>query len=512
MNRFIFNKKYPFLSKLLIRIVNFFRKLWFFIIFRNKNIYYKYQLSRPLGPRNTICYAPFTSLFFGTNGSIVACCLNRNVVFGKHPENSISQALNSDNIKKLRKYLKNNNLDYGCFHCKQRIESNSFDSVEAKLYDSLPLSKSKMPTYFIFELSNTCNLNCIMCSPEFSSSFKANEQNQSNYKSPYGKEFVEELREYIPHLVKAKFMGGEPFLINIYYDIWELIIETNPNCIIDIQTNGTVLNDKIKSLLERGNFKVSVSFDSFEKETYEQIRQNANFESVISNIEYFKNYSQQKNYIFSISICPMQQNMYEIPDIFRKCNNLNAHVYCNTVWKPASSSLYFLDTAKLSSLMDFYASQQLPTNTLSEKHNYSTFQSLINQLRTWRDEKQLKEFKQQFPNVAYWDEMKSKVNEKSLSEIKNMLFDYISEFADKAKIELYKSKIDKIIELFDDKETVKLTLFNLINYPAELLTQELDNEDINELYNKAVEAFGFIKNEYEQIEHLKQTHIFSNKQ
>jgi len=58
-------------------------------------------------------------------------------------------------------------------------------------------------------------------------------------------------------------LSSKPVGFVQYYDIWDLIIRKNPKCEIVVQTNATVLNNRIKNLLETGNFKISISIDSY---------------------------------------------------------------------------------------------------------------------------------------------------------------------------------------------------------------------------------------------------------
>jgi MoaA/NifB/PqqE/SkfB family radical SAM enzyme len=79
------------------------------------------------------------------------------------------------------------------------------------------------PRVMEFELSNECNLECVMCNGYFSSSIRKNREKLPASVSPYNDQFVDELDQFIPHLTDAKFLGGEPFMIDIYLKIWERI-------------------------------------------------------------------------------------------------------------------------------------------------------------------------------------------------------------------------------------------------------------------------------------------------
>ena len=62
-----------------------------------------------------------------------------------------------------------------------------------------------------------------------------------------------------------RLQGGEPFLIPFYLDLIDKIGELNKNCKIYIQTNGTILSDRIRKILNNNQISLSISIDSFNK-------------------------------------------------------------------------------------------------------------------------------------------------------------------------------------------------------------------------------------------------------
>ena len=109
------------------------------------------------------------------------------------------------------------------------------------------------PRVMEFELSNECNLECQMCNGNVSSSIRKRKDKLPPLPNPYDDAFVQQLEPYLPHLKEAKFYGGEPFLIPVYFQIWDKLAEVNPGCTIFLITNGTHWNNKIKSLVEKLN-------------------------------------------------------------------------------------------------------------------------------------------------------------------------------------------------------------------------------------------------------------------
>jgi MoaA/NifB/PqqE/SkfB family radical SAM enzyme len=224
-------------------------------------------------------------MYFRPNGSVTACCFNRSYELGHYPGNTIKEIWQGARTISLSNYLQKNDFSHGCERCKVSWDSENLMGAGFSLYERHPINKN-YPTLLEFELNNTCNLECVMCFGEFSSSIRRNRDKLPALEMKYDDKFVTQLEEFIPYLKEAKFLGGEPFLIKIYYKIWEKIIEINPDCVIDIQTNATILNSGIKDLLERGRFRIGVSIDSQTKEIYEKIRVNSNYEIVKSNLEY----------------------------------------------------------------------------------------------------------------------------------------------------------------------------------------------------------------------------------
>lgn len=348
----------------------------------DKSIVKKYNASRPFSDKKYICNAPFTSIFFNFYGEALACCLNKTMVLGNYATDTVESIWNSKNAKTLRKHIIKNDLNLGCNTCKAQILSNSFFSVKSRLYDHLT-PKRKYPVLLEFELDNTCNLECVMCDGEFSSAIRKNELYKQPFVKKYGKDFIEKIKPVLPKIQQANFVGGEPLLIPAYHDIIEEIIRVNPRAIINMSTNGTILNDKIKKLLGSGNFDISLSIDSVNKATYESIRKNAVFEQTMANLRYFHKYCIEKKRYFGVWVCPLIVNRYEIPEIFEFFNNINVPVYLNDVVSPRKLSIASLQKEELSNLKKHYESYTFSGKTKIYEENQGRFNDFVLQLDEW---------------------------------------------------------------------------------------------------------------------------------
>lgn len=341
----------------------------------------KYHFSRPTGPTTTICYAPAKSIYFGFGGMVVPCCFNRSFVYGKFPNDSIKDIINGTKRMELQKILDNQDFSHGCEHCRNQILGENFQGVEARLYDRLK-KKSGFPTKMIFELDNACNLQCVMCDGAYSSSIQKNTENAPIIQSPYKSAFISQLEPYLKHLKIAKFIGGEPFLIKIYYEIWEKLIIQNPKCFINLQTNGTIFNAQIEDLLKRGKFQIGVSIDSLDNKTFGEIRKNASLPLVLENLDKFIKFTYKNGSFVNISVCPMQQNWKEIPDLVNLCNQKQVFIFFNTVYSEGFSLKDF-DSEILEEIIAFYEKAKIFGHSYVSRRNIVFFKDLIHQIKAW---------------------------------------------------------------------------------------------------------------------------------
>ena len=140
---------------------------------------------------------------------------------------------------------------------------------------------------FIIEVTRRCTLNCEHC-------FRGEAENIDIEEDT----IINSLKD-VNSIKKLVITGGEPFLVHEKLEIIAAIINEYNIYVQDIYvvTNGTVLNDKVRNVLNKlskvGNLHISVSFDSFheielERKNLKQIR-DKNTKELIENynaIEY----------------------------------------------------------------------------------------------------------------------------------------------------------------------------------------------------------------------------------
>lgn len=389
------------------------------VLARNSKKYLSFINSRD----GVICKAPFASLYFSSNGRIGPCCIyNQGLSFGYYPQNTIEQVLKSEHRKKLQHYINKACFDFGCTLCGQSIESGNFEGAISTQYKDLTIKP--YPDKLEFELSNYCNLDCIMCGSH------NNIKESSLYNND---QFYNEILPFITNASICNFYGGEPFLIESYYKIWDLIKNHNNQCSVYIQTNGTICNSRVIQILENMNVNLGVSLDSISEEKFQSIRRGASLKKVMENIEVFNKILKTKNSCINISITPIPSNICEINEIFDYCNRIHAEVFINTVHFPRQFSIARMSSSELFNHYNILVENKPITfDNPNFEYNKNKLQSFI--------------------EMIFYYANRNKEIEKNGSYEK--LSDVISKISLKIKNEVYSNQFCNIFKNFDQNQII----------------------------------------------------------
>ncbi|NSW45211.1 MAG: radical SAM protein [Bacteroidales bacterium] len=450
----------------------------------NKHQIKTYNTIRSKEKRKLFCHAPFSTLLFTEYGEMIPCYYNKNIVFGRYPKDNPFNIWFGKEMNELREHIKKNDLSYGCQDCYNYIASENYYSTGAWKYDYLPVNKSNYPISLDFQISNICNLACIMCNGEYSQTVRQMREKKDKYLNPYDEAFVEKIKPFLPYLKEAAFTGGEVFLIKIYYDIWDAMAEINPEIRISITTNGTILNSKVKEYLEKLKFNITISLDSVHKDNFEQIRRFSNFNKYLENFEYFQQYTQKKNTFFTVKICPMRQNWHEIPDIIRFLNKKDVLFQFNNVVFPSYVALWNLSSTELNKIVQFLKGQKFETNTPTQNTNIERVKNLILQLQNW--EQEAKEFEKAYPDI----------NKKDSKELSIMLLQSIHEYFNKnPHIPIvnyhsitYESMFQELMQKIDDEVVLKNAFLYYFRMPVNRFVSEFNIRDMEKIIERTIQV------------------------
>jgi MoaA/NifB/PqqE/SkfB family radical SAM enzyme len=293
-------------------------------------------------PFRAACYAPYSSMYFTTLGEVRVCCHNWKFSIGNVATDSLDDIWQGYKLRILREALREYDLGYGCDYCEWRIAGGNFASNAMTKWDYLPLSSSvpEWPSLMEFSIGNTCNLQCIMCNGNFSSAIRSHREKRPPMPRVYNDDFFDDLRKYLPHLKKARFLGGEPFLQQDCYRIWGMLVEDGISLPCHVTTNGTQFHSRMEPFLEALPFSIFISMDGFKKETIEKVRVNVRYEDLMENVARFRDYARRRNTHFGLTFCLMRPNWSELADFCLFGDELDCSVFVNIVRRPSKLSLY----------------------------------------------------------------------------------------------------------------------------------------------------------------------------
>lgn len=347
--------------------------------------------SRDFRPGCSLCYAPSNSLFFARDGRVQACCYNRDFPLGRYPDQSVLEIWQGARRQTLEQQLVNHHFGPGCQQCQQALIQGNVDRIPARQYDHNAEKAPVWPTRMDFELSNTCNLECVMCSGEFSSTIRRNREKRSELTSPFDEAFFDQIRAFLPHLKWANFLGGEPFLIPAYYRIWDDLAACNPAVQLRIQTNGSVWNTKVEQVLDRHRIHIAVSIDGFSTNVFESVRKGASRDRVMDHVRRFAAYCKGRGTFFTLSLSPIRASIAEVPELLDFAKELGALVQFNTVYQPLHLALWTGSVAQLREWEQQLISYQPDGHSFAERENARSLHTLLRQLTAWKADAEQRE-------------------------------------------------------------------------------------------------------------------------
>jgi radical SAM protein with 4Fe4S-binding SPASM domain len=305
----------------------------------------EYDLTRDFSNKavRSLCYAPYNSLYFDNEGNVRVCCHNWKHRVGNILKNTLDEIWHGAQIQILRDALKGYKFGPGCEFCEFRT-AETFNNLSMRHFDRFPIISDppEWPQQMEFSISNSCNLECIMCRGLWSSAIRARREKLPPLPRLYGDSFFESLWKYLPHLRQLKFLGGEPFLIAEYYKLWDRMISDGLRVPCHVTTNGTQYNAKVERILNNIPMSFSVSMDGATKETVESIRVNAKYNEVMEHARRFREYAREQNTTFSLTYCLMRQNWHELGDYCLLADSWDVPVWINTVVQPQGFGIYDL--------------------------------------------------------------------------------------------------------------------------------------------------------------------------
>lgn len=239
------------------------------------------------------CPAPWVSLYVDPSGRIDHCCISHTNL-GYTPQENIQDILASDRNREIKHDMRyNNKLASGCSNCTVTEDVTTlrksmldwFKDTDKELYDNPDNFQLK---YLDLRWRNTCNLACVYCGPECSSTWAQELDQQNRIDAVQLDTLKSYINDQIENLERVYLAGGEPLIIKDNEWLLQQLLERNPNVEVWVNTNLTNIDNKIfRLLMKLDRVKFIISAEAI-GEQFDYIRYHGNWVKFEENFDWLR--------------------------------------------------------------------------------------------------------------------------------------------------------------------------------------------------------------------------------
>ncbi|GGA95684.1 radical SAM/SPASM domain-containing protein [Agarivorans gilvus] len=187
--------------------------------------------------------------------------------------------------------------------------------IEPNLEDvKKTLKEHDFPVDVIVEVTNYCNLRCIMCP------YPSLKRPKGNMEFSVFKKIVDEISEISPKTRIWLAIMGEPLLLGNKL-IKMIKYAKSKNIQVNLNTNAIYLDEKLgKDTLDAGVDNIIVSIDGTSEDSYNKIRVRGDFNKVVENVSTVLEYKKQSSIVKTKIVCQfivMEENEHEVEEFKR---------------------------------------------------------------------------------------------------------------------------------------------------------------------------------------------------
>lgn len=240
----------------------------------------------------SFCPLPWTGIHINTDGEVKNCIVS-NEILGDLTRSDLPSIVTGEVNTTIKQQMlqdqKPNNCN-ACYLLEQ--QKNSFDIVSSRIYYLKELKNLPLNHYVdanTFDLyhtdvrwNNTCNHACVYCEPKYSSRWA------EELKETIVKPDISQTKQYVfdrvEQLTNVYLAGGEPLLMKENEEFLKLLLTTNPEVNIRVNTNLSKTQTKVFDLIcQFKNVHWTVSVESQAQE-FEYIRYGGNWNDFSENL------------------------------------------------------------------------------------------------------------------------------------------------------------------------------------------------------------------------------------
>ncbi len=316
---------------------------------------------------------PWTGFSNDPDGKVRPCCLYKDYIRDEQGElmyvqtHSMDEIFHSQFMKDLRQQFRDGKKPAGCRTC--IVDEKNGHRSKRQIYERFNVAGDQyivdfegepgIPSEFQMIISNACNLKCRSCTPSHSNLWQAEHKQvwgHTAYDMPHGQSgdkqglLWKNRHQWYNTIERLEIVGGEPFYIGQWNDIWDEMIElgVSKNIGISMSSNATIFaGDRLKSIAENfDHVGLGLSIDGMDK-VYDYLRHPGRWAEVSENVKRYSHWlagNHLSNLSISISHTISWVNVWWIPE-FKQWLNENTSgfkFWYNLVHSPDHMALWAL--------------------------------------------------------------------------------------------------------------------------------------------------------------------------
>lgn len=276
-------------------------------------------------------------------GHVRTCCVARDRVHeipgGREytlGQTSVEDIFHSEYYKQIRQAIRDGEMPKNCEPCWQderngkKSKRQLYNEIAEQRYGDINYDEEPdLPEDFQLILSNTCNLKCRSCNPNYSSKWVKEAKDR---KLPYIEETVKidmndndskfwtGMDKWLPNIRFLEVMGGDPLYMKEFRVFADKLMADDiaKDLEISFSTNGTTVNRPfIEKMLN--NFKsvgFNVSIDGIGKR-FDYLRHGADWNEVADNLDWFHNLLEDRGISIGITITVTALNVMYLAELHK---------------------------------------------------------------------------------------------------------------------------------------------------------------------------------------------------
>lgn len=316
--------------------------------------------------KNTFCVSPFSSIRIDSDGRIRFChAVNRYSISSsdnlfnfsidnyfnksKTATSTRNKLLNGQSLTACENCYSTENANSVSFRQRSNIQAGIFPNEDfiPSFYESISrIKKISKPKFYTINLSNLCNMGCIMCN-DFSSNIVSktlvkagiNDNNNEHLQDwTSNKEIWNSFCQHLldnKHIVCLHFMGGEPLHHKKFHELIDFLIDNDHTDFhLTFVTNGSVYSPELISRLKKfKSLQIEISIETT-KRSNDYIRYPSKTDKIVNNIKLFCQ-SRDESTDVVLRTVPQLLSVYDYYSILELALDTSMVIDSNFLYEPS---------------------------------------------------------------------------------------------------------------------------------------------------------------------------------